>query len=114
MKPHRFDPLSFVAGAAFLALGLAFLVAGADAVEESRWLWPVLLLGLGAAVEQELLGKRGLAGVRVADDGEGAAARDLGGRVAAGSGVHMGAVYTASDDPCRVCSVGTRSASSRA
>ena len=62
MKPHRFDPLSFVAGAAFLALGLAFLVAGADAVEASRWLWPVLLLGLGAA---------GLVSALRRDDGEG-------------------------------------------
>ena len=33
----------------------------------------------GPAVEQELLGERGLAGVRVADDGEGAPRLDGGG-----------------------------------
>ena len=49
----------------------------------------------GAAVEQELLGQRGLAGVRVRDDREGPAAGDLGrqrGRV--GGSVEHGAAYT--------------------
>lgn len=49
MKPHRFDPLSFLAGGGFLALGLVFLLAGADVADDASWVWPLLLLGLGAA-----------------------------------------------------------------
>ena len=41
--------LSFVAGAVFAGLGLAFLLAGADAVGHAHWVWPVALLTLGAA-----------------------------------------------------------------
>ena len=49
MRRHRFDVLSFVAGAVFVGLGIAFLATGGDVVDEARWLWPALLLTLGAA-----------------------------------------------------------------
>jgi hypothetical protein len=49
MKRHPFDVLSFTAGAIFVGLGVAFLSAGADVVGDARWVWPLLLLALGAA-----------------------------------------------------------------
>ena len=49
MKRHPFDVLSFTAGAVFVALGLGFLVAGSDVVDQAHWVWPALLLSLGAA-----------------------------------------------------------------
>ena len=49
MKRHSFDVLSFVAGTVFVLLGIAFMTAGSDVVDQSRWLWPVMLLSLGAA-----------------------------------------------------------------
>jgi hypothetical protein len=49
MKRHPFDVLSFTAGAVFVGLGVAFLSAGADVVGNAGWLWPVLLVALGAA-----------------------------------------------------------------
>lgn len=49
MKRHPFDVLSFVAGALFLAAGIGFLTAGDDVIDNARWLWPVLLVGLGVA-----------------------------------------------------------------
>jgi len=48
MKPHRFDPLSFVAGVVFL-LYAAVLLFGHVRVHDLRpvtlWIWPVLALG---------------------------------------------------------------------
>jgi hypothetical protein len=49
MKRHPFDVLSFTAGAIFVGLGVAFLSAGADVVGNASWVWPLLLLALGAA-----------------------------------------------------------------
>jgi hypothetical protein len=49
MKRHPFDVLSATAGAAYVALAVSFLAAGSDVVDQLRWIWPVLLLGLGAA-----------------------------------------------------------------
>jgi len=49
MRRHPFDILSFVAGALFVALGIAFLVTHGDVVEDAHWLWPAALLTLGAA-----------------------------------------------------------------
>jgi hypothetical protein len=49
MKCHRFDLLSFVAGVVFVGLGVAFLAAGDDVVDQAQWLWPAVLLVLGAA-----------------------------------------------------------------
>jgi hypothetical protein len=48
VKPHRFDPLSFVAGAVFFVFA-AFLLFGHVRVHALRpsvlWIWPVLALG---------------------------------------------------------------------
>jgi len=47
VKPHRFDPLSFMAGAVFVGLGIAFLAAGDTVLDQAHWLWPAILLVLG-------------------------------------------------------------------
>jgi hypothetical protein len=48
MKPHRFDPLSFVAGAV-LVLYAAVLLIGHVRLHDLRpsvlWIWPVLAVG---------------------------------------------------------------------
>jgi hypothetical protein len=49
MKRHPFDVLSFVAGAVFVLLGIAFATAGSDVVDQAQWVWPTILLTLGAA-----------------------------------------------------------------
>jgi hypothetical protein len=49
MKRHPFDVLSFVAGAVFVLLGIGFATAGSDVVDQARWVWPAILLTLGAA-----------------------------------------------------------------
>ena len=49
MKRHPFDLLSFVAGALFVALGIAFLAAGADVLTPARWALPALLIAVGGA-----------------------------------------------------------------
>jgi hypothetical protein len=49
MKPHRFDPFSFVAGLALTAFGAMLLWGDLDMTDmrPSRlWPWPVLALGL--------------------------------------------------------------------
>ena len=55
MRRHELDPLSLVFGFLFTAFGLLFLVGQPEAAVRLRWLWPVLLLGLGLAI---LLGAR--------------------------------------------------------
>ena len=49
MKRHPFDVLSFTAGAVFVGLGIAFLAAGDDVVDNAHWIWPVVLVALGVA-----------------------------------------------------------------
>ncbi|MCU1374078.1 MAG: hypothetical protein JWO68_1364 [Actinomycetia bacterium] len=49
MTRPPFDVLSFTAGAVFIGLGVAFMAAGADVIDNARWVWPVLLVALGAA-----------------------------------------------------------------
>ncbi|MCU1487326.1 MAG: hypothetical protein JWN67_4072 [Actinomycetia bacterium] len=49
MKRHPFDPFSLTAGAVFVALGIWFLVAGSDVIDNANWVWPALLIALGAA-----------------------------------------------------------------
>ena len=48
MRPHRFDPLSFVAGGVFL-LYAAVLLLGDIRIHDLRpsvlWIWPVLVFG---------------------------------------------------------------------
>lgn len=55
MRRHAFDPTSFIAGAVFVTIGLVFALAddpwhlfavGID----WRWLGPVVLIGIGAAI----------------------------------------------------------------
>ena len=50
MERHPFDTTSFVIGCLFVALGAGFLAdLGAGVDLEARWVWPVLLIGLGLA-----------------------------------------------------------------
>jgi hypothetical protein len=50
MRRHELDPLSLVVGFLFTAFGLLFLVGQPEAAVRLRWLWPLLLLGLGLAI----------------------------------------------------------------
>jgi hypothetical protein len=56
MKPHRFDPISFISGLVITLLGLAFLIPQTpvdviDAVTSlGSWFWPVVLMVIGIAV----------------------------------------------------------------
>ena len=48
MQRHELDPLSLVGGLLFAALGVLFLLDAADALTvQARWVWPILLIGLG-------------------------------------------------------------------
>ncbi len=59
MNRHRLDPLSLVAGALFVALGLAYLAGGRGADLAAVWGWPALAVGLGVALLASLwLGRR--------------------------------------------------------
>jgi hypothetical protein len=49
MKRHPFDPFALTAGAVFVGLGIWFLAAGADVLDDAHWVWPALLVALGAA-----------------------------------------------------------------
>jgi hypothetical protein len=55
MRRHELDPLSLLSGLTFSIAGLLFLAGRVDVAVRVRWLWPVLLLGLGLAI---LLGAR--------------------------------------------------------
>ena len=49
MRPHRFDPLSFVGGVSFVAFGLILLVGDVglqDLRPSNLWPLPVLAIGL--------------------------------------------------------------------
>jgi hypothetical protein len=49
MRPHRFDPLSFVAGTVFAALGAILLWGRVDLHDlrpSALWAWPILTAGL--------------------------------------------------------------------
>jgi hypothetical protein len=56
VKQHRFDVLSFVAGVVFVGFGVAFLTCGSDVAGQAEWLWPAVLLVLGAAGLASALG----------------------------------------------------------
>jgi cell wall-active antibiotic response 4TMS protein YvqF len=44
------NPGAIVAGLLFIALGVVFLVDRAGGIDlDARWVWPVLLIGLGVA-----------------------------------------------------------------
>jgi hypothetical protein len=56
MKPHRFDPLSFIAGLVIAGIGLAFLLPPDPTDVFSffgdfgAWFWPVVLVVIGLAI----------------------------------------------------------------
>jgi hypothetical protein len=50
MQRHELDPLSLVGGLLFAALGLLFLFDAVGTLTvQARWVWPILLIGLGVA-----------------------------------------------------------------
>jgi hypothetical protein len=50
MRRHELDPVSLTFGFAFTALGLLFLIGQADRALRLHWVWPLLLLVLGAGI----------------------------------------------------------------
>jgi hypothetical protein len=50
MRRHELDPVSLAFGFAFAGLGLLFLVGQADEALRLRWVWPLLLIVLGAGI----------------------------------------------------------------
>jgi hypothetical protein len=49
-RRHPLDPISLTFGFAFTGLGLLFLVGRADQALRLQWVWPLLLLALGAGI----------------------------------------------------------------
>ncbi|MFL5738311.1 MAG: hypothetical protein ACJ76P_13385 [Actinomycetota bacterium] len=47
MKRHRFDPLSFLLGAALLVVALPFLLSGDFPVIRPSRIWPLAVIGVG-------------------------------------------------------------------
>jgi hypothetical protein len=54
MRRHELDPISLTFGFAFTGLGLLFLLGQADEALRLRWVWPLLLLALGAGILLDL------------------------------------------------------------
>jgi Zn-dependent protease with chaperone function len=50
MRRHELDPVSLTIGFAFAGLGLLFLIGQADQALRLRWIWPLLLIVLGAGI----------------------------------------------------------------
>jgi hypothetical protein len=50
MRRHELDPVSLTFGLAFAGLGLLFLIGQADQALRLRWIWPLLLIVLGAGI----------------------------------------------------------------
>ncbi len=51
MKRHDFDPLAFIFGVIFLAIGMPLAFAGSELVVfEGRWVVPVVLIVAGGVV----------------------------------------------------------------
>jgi hypothetical protein len=44
------DPGSLIAGITFAGVGLIFLVGRVDLADRARWVWPIVLVGLGAGL----------------------------------------------------------------
>ncbi|MFC6237310.1 hypothetical protein [Longivirga aurantiaca] len=50
MRRHDLDWVSLIAGAVFTGLALVYLITGiTDATVDGRFVWPVVLVALGAA-----------------------------------------------------------------
>jgi hypothetical protein len=49
-RRHDLDPISLTFGLLFTGLGLLFLVGQADQALRLRWVWPLLLFAIGAAI----------------------------------------------------------------
>jgi hypothetical protein len=59
MRRHELDPVSLTFGFLFTALGLLFLIGRADDAFRLRWIWPLLLLVLGAGILLDIARGRG-------------------------------------------------------
>jgi hypothetical protein len=44
------DPGSLIAGVTFAGIGLIFLVGNVELADRARWVWPIVLVGLGAGL----------------------------------------------------------------
>jgi hypothetical protein len=44
------DPGSLIAGITFAGIGLIFLVGNVELADRARWVWPIVLVGLGAGL----------------------------------------------------------------
>jgi hypothetical protein len=49
-RRHELDPISLTFGLLFSGLGLLFLVGQADQALRLKWIWPLLLFAVGAAI----------------------------------------------------------------
>jgi hypothetical protein len=54
MNRHELDPVSLTFGFVFTGLGLLFLIGRADQALRLKWVWPLLLLALGAGILLDL------------------------------------------------------------
>ena len=54
MNRHELDPVSLIFGFVFTGLGLLFLIGRADQALRLQWVWPLLLLALGAGILLDL------------------------------------------------------------
>ena len=59
MRRHELDPVSLTFGFAFTVLGLLFLIGQADQALRLHWVWPLLLLVLGAGILLDVTRGRG-------------------------------------------------------
>ena len=60
MEAHDLDVISLVFGIAFTGIGITFLAVPVDVTTVPwGWLWPVVLIALGAAVLVPVLRRRG-------------------------------------------------------
>ena len=58
-RRHELDPISLTFGFAFTGLGLLFLLGRADQALRLQWVWPLLLLALGAGILFDVIRGRG-------------------------------------------------------
>ena len=49
-RRHELDPISLTFGLLFTGLGLLFLIGQADQALRLKWVWPLLLFAVGAAI----------------------------------------------------------------